>query len=180
MTAAIRYAKALYELAEVHKSVAAIAAPAAALNEALADPTVIAALNNPRLAPSDRSALAKSMAKAVNAPALLANTLNLLAANNRLPLLPGVLTSFQSMADESAGLIRAQVQTAVELTPEQQKTLAAKLKTFTGAKEISLTQTTQPSLIGGFRALFAGQVWDTSLSGSLARLKSQLTQTAAK
>ncbi|MBI1308309.1 MAG: ATP synthase F1 subunit delta [Proteobacteria bacterium] len=179
-TAALRYAKALFELAQTHKQLPALTSPVSALAAALADATIAAALTNPRLEPSQRSKLATAMARAVAAPALLANTLNLLASNNRLALLPDVLQAFQSLADAAAGLARVQLQTATAFTPEQLTTLKSLIKAQLKATSVEVEQSLQPGLIGGFRALYGGQVWDASVSGQLARLKTRLQMAATR
>ena len=176
MTAANRYAKALFELAQSHKQLAAVTSPVATLAEAIADASIARALHNPKLSDSQRTQFAKTLAKSVNAPALLANTLGLLAQNNRLSLLAETLAAFQTLANESAGITQLTVQSAQPLSAEQRTHLEAFVKKDAKSNGVKITETLQPELIAGFRAFFNGKVWDTSLSGNLARLKTSLTQ----
>lgn len=174
MSAANRYALALFQLAEQAGKLLDFAKPVAELLAVL--PSVATTLHNPRLTPAQRTALATALAAAVQAPTLLANTLQVLAANRRLALLPDVLTHLQSLLDAAQGTSRVRVESATELTEAQRVKLATLLTTLAGTKQVVLQDTVQPRLLGGFRAFVNGQVWDASVQGGLARLQSSLRE----
>lgn len=174
MTAASRYAKALFDLSVEHKQQSAVTASVQALADAVADDTMAATLANPRLTPAQRTQLVNSMAKAVKAPALLANTLGVLAANNRVALIPAVLEQFLELNDAQSGVTRVDVATAAPLTDAQRTKISKMIKDYTKAADVQLNETLDASLKGGFRAFFNGQVWDASLSGHLSRIGSRL------
>lgn len=174
MTAASRYAKALFDLSVEHKQQSAVTASVQALAAAVADDTVAATLANPRLTPAQRTQLVNSMAKAIKAPALLANTLGVLAANNRVALIPAVLEQFLELNDAQSGVTRVDVATAAPLTDAQRTKISKMIKDYTKATDVQLNETLDTSLKGGFRAFFNGQVWDASLSGHLSRIGSRL------
>lgn len=176
MTAASRYAKALFELAEDQKQLAALTAPIATLAEILKDEVLHRELHNPKLSPKQRAAYAQAIAADIKAPQLLTGTLGLLAQKNRLSLLPEIVDAFQLRAEEKAGITRLAVQTAQTLTEDQRKHLKALVLKHTKGNDVILTETEQPDLIAGFRASFAGKVWDTSLTTGLARLRNTLTK----
>lgn len=176
MTAATRYAKALFQLAQEQRQLDALTTPVALLAEALRDTTLHHALSNPKLSSTQRADLAADLAKAVKAPALLAQTLGVLAQKHRLALLPEMLDAFQQLAEQHAGIIRLSVQSAEPLTADQRQRLEEIVMKDTGSTGVIFHETTQSDLIAGFRASFAGKVWDTSLSGGLARLRSSLTK----
>jgi len=174
MTAANRYAKALFALSVEHKQQGAVTASVQALAAAVADDTVAATLANPRLTPAQRTQLAASMVKAVKAPALLGNTLNVLAANNRIALIPAVLEQFLELNDAQSGITHVEVASATPLTDIQRAKISKLIQEHTKATDIRLNETLDASLKGGFRAFFNGKVWDASLSGRLARIGSRL------
>ena len=179
MTVAVRYAKATLgvaqqEAAQFNTFINAVAT----LAEAVVAPAILAGLRNPRLTPAQRLQLASSMAKAVQAPKALANLLGVLAQNRRLALLPEVLTALQEAIAANAGIVQATVHTAQPLTDTQKITLKVQIKAHQKAKDVRLTEVVQPELLGGFRAMFGGLVWDTSLRGKLNRLKTLLQQQA--
>ena len=173
-TAAQRYAQALFELAQAGGQLPALIQPMAQLQAVL--PQVAKSLANPRLSAAQRRQLAHTLATAVQAPAVLANTLKLMADNRRLGLLPDVLQHLQALTDAASGTARIRVETAQPLTPEQRTQLAEILAPLAKAKQIELAETVQPRLLAGVRAFVNGQVWDASLRGRLTRLQTSLRQ----
>jgi F-type H+-transporting ATPase subunit delta len=176
MTAATRYAQALFELAEDAGQLPALAAPMVSLAEVLEDETLRRALENPKLTPAHRLNLARAIAADIKAPPLLAKTLSLLAHNNRLLLLPEVLDACLRLAEEKEGILRLAVQTAEPLSDDQRKHLKTVVLQQTGSAGVIIHETTQPNLIAGFRATFGGMVWDTSVANGLARLRHSFTK----
>lgn len=173
--AARRYANALFQLAQDAQA-SAVQQALASLQPALADPDIQAGLVNPGLSRAQRVQLAQAVAAAVKAPKALAGTLQALAANNRLSLLPQVATEYQNLADAAAGIARVRVQSVEKLTDAQRKQLQDMVKAHLKAKAVELEETIDPSLLGGFRAFFGGRVWDASLTGNLSRLATRLKQ----
>jgi ATP synthase F1 delta subunit len=174
MTAASRYANALFAIADSSKAQQPVATAVTALVAALDDSAIAEALANPRLTPAQRKQLAASMAKAVKAPQALADTLGVVATNNRLGMLSGILKSYLSLHDASLGVTHVQLTTAAPLTDAQRTKLTALIKKHTSSTDIRLDETVDTALKGGFRAFFNGKVWDASLSGQLARISSRL------
>jgi F-type H+-transporting ATPase subunit delta len=173
-TAAQRYAQALFQLAQANGQLSALAQPLAHLQAVV--PQLAGSLAIPRLTPPQRRQLALSLAQAVQAPPLLANTLRLMADNRRLELLPDMLAHLQSLMDAANGTARLQIETAHPLSPQQRAQLEQVLAPLAGASKIELVETMQPRLMAGVRAFVNGQVWDASLRGRLARLQASLSQ----
>lgn len=178
--AASRYAKALFALSVEHKQQAAVAAAVQALALAVKDDVVAATLHNPRLNATQRRQFAAAMAQAVKAPALLESTLGVLAANNRLSLVPSVMAQFMEKNDAQNGVTRVDVAVATVLTNAQRDTIRQMVKEYTKADDVQLNETLEANLKGGFRAFFNGQVWDASLSGHLTRLGTRLRAAIAE
>lgn len=175
MTAAAhRYAAAMFQLAAQGKQAAAVGNAVAALSQAVADVALARGLGGQQLSRGQRLQLAQAMAKAAKAPPVMENTLKLMAANNRLADVPAMLKAYGELSDNAAGIVPIQVRTAARLTEQQRLQLRMLVKNYTHAKDTRLEETVDPTLIGGFRALFAGRAWDTSLSGGLARLAARL------
>lgn len=172
MTAARRYANALFQLGAEAGQTAAVQESLAALQPSLSE--LQGALANPVLSRAQRAQFAQTIAKAIKAPKVLANTLQTLAANNRLALLPEVATTYQTLTDTAAGTARVRVQSVQKLSDAQRTELKTLVKAHMHAKTVELEETTEPSLLGGFRAFFGGQVWDASLTGNLNRLATRL------
>ena len=105
---------------------------------------------------------------------LTLNFLLLMAQRRRGNLLPEVLEAFLQLAEERAGLVRAEVRSAVELSEEQKEQLRQRLAAYTGSKILLQTQTDK-SLRGGMIARVGDTVLDGSLTTQLERLHRQLT-----
>lgn len=180
VSAAARYARALYQLAQQNKGLSAVLAAAAALKDVLADAELATLLAQP-LPAGLRGKLAHSLSTSANLPESLANTVGLMARNNRLSLLPAMLEALQTMADAEASITRVRVETVAPLSAAQKDSLTKQVAALVkGGKHIVLEETANPSLKAGVRAFFAGYVWDASLAGSLERLKTRLTQAVSQ
>ena len=69
---------------------------------------------------------------------------------------------------------KAKVVSSVELSGQQQKSLATKLKQITGAKQIKLALKVDPELIGGFTVEMGSTFIDTSIKNQLSQLANTL------
>ena len=107
---------------------------------------------------------------------LTLNFLLLLARRRRVGLLPEVLNACMELFDERAGVIIAEVRSAVELDEEQADNLRASLAAYTG-KEIRLQARIDKKVRGGLIAQVGDTVFDGSLTTHLQRLHRQLVGT---
>ena len=107
---------------------------------------------------------------------LTLNFLLLLARRRRVGLLPEVLNACMELFDERAGVIIAEVRSAVELDEEQAENLRASLAAYTG-KEIRLHCRIDKKVRGGLVAQVGDTVFDGSLTTHLQRLHRQLVST---
>lgn len=94
------------------------------------------------------------------------NMISLMADNGRLKLLPEVNAQFESLRAQAEGKVDAQVISAYALSAEQEKVITSALKNKLG-RDVTITASTDKSLIGGV-IIKAG---DTIIDGSM---KSQL------
>ena len=101
------------------------------------------------------------------------NFIQLMADNNRLVLLPDVVTVFKHISEEDAKALSADVYTAAELDADQLDKIAASLAKRTG-KTVNLHQHTDPSLLSGARIVAGDLVIDGSLKAKLEKLKTEL------
>ncbi len=95
---------------------------------------------------------------------------NIVARKNRESLLEFVATEFETQYNLMKGIQRAQVVSAVPLTPELRQQLGEKLANETG-KTIQLEEMIDPSLIGGFVLTVGDKQIDSSVKHSLRKLK---------
>ena len=101
------------------------------------------------------------------------NLIQLMADNNRLALLPDVVTVYKFISEEDAKALSADVFTAHELDQAQLDSISASLAKRTG-KTINLTQQVDASLLSGARIVAGDLVIDGSLKAKLAKLQTEL------
>lgn len=162
-----RYAAALFQAASAKGEEQKVQADLGSAHKLLLD--AMGALRHPRVPPaSKKKLLHDAIGDKVGATTL--NFLNLLVDKKRFELMVMVSAVYAKLAAEKRGAAKAHVRTAKPLSPEEQKTLAAKLKNFSG-KEIELDVKEDPELIGGIAVKIGDWVLDSSLRGQLRRLK---------
>jgi len=96
--------------------------------------------------------------------------LMLLIDRNRIALLDGVSQKFLELSYKQESIEIAKVISSVQLSAQQQKNLAEKLKVITGAKQIKLALKVDPQLIGGFTVEIGSKFIDTSIRGQLKQI----------
>ena len=76
--------------------------------------------------------------------------------------------------NEKAEASRPEQSSSIQLSADQQKEIAEKLKIITGAKQIKLALKIDPQLIGGFTIEIGSKMIDTSIRGQLKQISSLL------
>ena len=168
-TAARPYARAVYQQATETSSVEGWGDALGLMAAVVSDAAMIEVLDNPQLGKEHKGELLlKVVGDKLNEQQK--NLVKLMAENGRLKALPEVVAQFEVYRAEAEGKIDAEVVSAFPLSDEQEKTIVATLKAKLG-REITLSTTTDESLIGGV-VIKAG---DTIIDGSM---KSQLESLA--
>jgi len=103
-----------------------------------------------------------------------ANFVRVLAGNGRLSLLPEIAALFEIQRRDAEGTIQAEMVTAFAATEAQQTRVVASLRKRLG-REIELSCSIDPGLIGGAVIRAGDLVIDGSIRGKLERLGSALT-----
>jgi len=101
------------------------------------------------------------------------NLVKLLAANNRLSILPEIFGLFEDLKTQHQGVRQVTVLSAFDLSETQQKVLARVLKKRLGA-EVEMMVEKDPSLIGGVEIRAGDLVIDGSVRGKLHKLATEL------
>ncbi len=103
------------------------------------------------------------------------NFLALLAENGRLGCLPELAAQYEALRAEVENMIDVEVVSALPLSAQQQATLSAALaKRF--KRQVRITETVDPTLVGGAVVRAGDLVIDGSLKGRLERLEQQVAQ----
>lgn len=135
---------------------------------AVADARVASLIGNPHVLRTDLVALVAEVAGAAG-DGKAHNFIQLLAANNRLALLPQVAAQYEALRAEVENTVDVTVASAFPLTAEQADKLAQAL-TRRLRRTVRLTATVDSSLIGGAVVRAGDFVIDGSLRGRVERL----------
>lgn len=120
-----------------------------------------------------KSVLRQIAADKVN-PFLL-NFLMLLVDRNRLVFLSSILKQYQTLLKELNQTVTAEVTSAVDLSEEQKEAIKQKVLNIAKARQVDLSITVDPSLLGGLIIKVGSQIIDASLKGQIRRIGLQLT-----
>lgn len=171
-----RYAKALFGLAVEKGRVEAWANALLSLKQAaVGSPDLADVLSNPVYSREQRRAIVEKLAAALSLDAEPANLLFLLGDRNRLSYLAAVVDTFQGLADQHLGRVRARVTSAVRLEESAAQALADSLAKATQAK-VLLDRVVDPAILGGVVAEVGSLVYDGSVRTQLEDLRNQLKQ----
>jgi F-type H+-transporting ATPase subunit delta len=173
--AALRYAKALMELAQEQKKATQIEAEMRTIldtiteNESLQD-----VLASPILKTADKESVLNELYS--KADPLTHELFALLGRNKRVGMLGEVANQFIRLYEKLQGQDVAKVTTAVPLTSELEAKILAQLKQITGS-DVALENEVDPSLIGGFILRVGDLEYNASVANTLANLKRDLIHT---
>jgi len=100
--------------------------------------------------------------------------LMLLVDRGRIAILDTIAEKFLELSYKKESIEIAKVTSSIKLSTEQQKNIALKLKSITGAKQIKLALRVDPKLIGGFTVEIGSKLIDTSIRGQLKQISNLL------
>lgn len=171
---AFRYARALFDAALEQQSLETVIRDAGSLSRIYLDvPELADFFANPGIPLDEKKMLLNSRIKTGLTP-LTANLLDLLTDNDRLVVLPEILTVFKELHHNHAGIARAEVTVAAAITPGIEDKLKASLEKVFGYKQVELTTTVNPGIIAGAIVRIGDKIIDGSYRGKLEMLKRQV------
>ena len=98
----------------------------------------------------------------------------LLVERGRIENLDSIAQKFLELSFKQESIEIAKITSSIQLSADQQKEIAEKLKIITGAKQIKLALKIDPQLIGGFTIEIGSKMIDTSIRGQLKQISSLL------
>jgi F-type H+-transporting ATPase subunit delta len=170
---AARYAEALFAVAQERYAVEAVREELADLVQAVDSvPELRMLLARPDL-PADMKLAAVRSALGDQVSATVSGLLDALVRHGRGELAEEVAEAFGELADDAAGVVRAEARSVVPLTPEQRRRLVGALARTTG-RRVELEEAIDPSVLAGVRLWVGDRLIDGSAAGRLERLREQL------
>lgn len=172
MTDMKEYASALFLLCKEENTIDTVRAELDALKRVLAEnPEYTKLLDTPAMKKEERLALAEVAFGGFSE--YLLNVILILAERHLASGLPRLCDEFASLFDEERGILRAEAVTAVAMSDEQTKRLAAKLGERTG-KTVIIKNTVDPAMLGGVKLRYGGTQLDGTVKASLDRFERAL------
>ena len=170
--AALRYAKAVLNLAKDSGKEVEVNASMLVISEAIAESKELSiVLNSPVIKATEKvKALNAIFADSIDEITL--GVIALLGENKRLPLLKLVASQYSVLYDHYKLIDTAKVTTAVPLTKDLTEKVLAKIKELTG-NEASIENVVNPDIIGGFILRVGDIQYDASISNNFNKLKRQ-------
>lgn len=171
--AAIRYAKAILEIAQANNNTANVATDMNSI--------VNAVKGSKELRNFLQSPIIKGEVKYASLVEIFAaaqketkSLFQLLLTNKRFELLPNIASDFQALVNELNGVEIAKVTTAFPLTAELEAKVLAKIKEFSN-KTITIENIVDESIIGGFILTMGDQQYNASVASRLQNLKREFS-----
>ena len=168
---AARYSQAVFELAREECQLDRLSGDVGRVRDAYASSEDLRTLiGSPVYTREEAERAITAIAERMGISRTLANTLALMAAKRRLFTLPLLLDRIDAMIDEENGVTEAEVMTARALTDSETRQVRDVLHGKTG-KEIRLTVSVDPDLIGGMVVRLGSRLVDSSIRTKLSNLR---------
>ncbi|MCO6180305.1 F0F1 ATP synthase subunit delta [Ciceribacter sp. RN22] len=171
-----RYASSLFELALEAGAVDTVGADLdrfQAMIDVSADLKRL--VQSPVFSAEDQVKAVAALCEKAGIGGLVGNFLKVVAGNRRLFAIAGMITAFRRIAARHRGEITAEVTSAHALSGGQENELKAALKGVTG-KDVAVSVTVDPSILGGLIVKVGSRQIDTSLRTKLSTLKLALKE----
>lgn len=173
--AAIRYAKAVLDQANHAKISEVVFGDMKSIQETLAGSKELrVVLQSPVVKAEDKKqALLQIFEKNSD---VTKGLIQILSSNKRINLLGGVAGAYVDLYNNSKGVKVATVITAVAITPEIQATVLSKVKEMTGSENVTIHNTIDDSIIGGFILRVGDLQYNASIANQLGNLKREFSK----
>ena len=167
---AVPYAEALLDLAKSNDSLKDTTNDINIVSQFLANSSDLKKfLGNPLITKDAK----KNVIKDILGEQISGSTLKFLLVlvdKGRIEVLEVIAQKFLELSYKQDSIEIAKITSSIQLSAEQQKTIAEKLKAITGAKQIKLALKVDPQLIGGFTIEIGSKMIDTSIRGQLKQI----------
>ncbi len=171
--AAIRYAKAILEIADSKKSAAEVSVDMALIATTIAGNLELHSfIQNPLIKTDTKKDVVLEVFASVNA--VTKSLFHLLLENKRFEILEAIALEYNKLFDIMNGVEVAKVTTAIPMDAALEAKVSAKIATFSN-KKITIENTVDPSIIGGFILRIGDKQYNASIANRLQVLKRELS-----
>jgi F-type H+-transporting ATPase subunit delta len=169
----IRYARALFSLAQEGKKLDTVADDLDGIKSLLVNSSDFSSfVDNPLLSSSKQSEVVNELFSG-KVDKLTSDFLELICRKKRLNQLVEIILAFDSLLLDQRNQVHAEVTSASVLDDQQMDDIRSNLEAMT-QKSVILNTKKDKGLIGGFKVLIDGVIIDSSVKYQLAKLKEKL------
>tara|TARA_R100000541_G_scaffold18151_1_gene27933 strand:- start:752 stop:1291 length:540 start_codon:yes stop_codon:yes gene_type:complete len=173
--AAIRYAKAVLEQANEAKLGNVVFGDMKSVAATIENSKELrAVLNSPVIKGEDKKKALMAIFEGNSE--VTKGVIDILDSNKRINLLGAVAESYVSLYNEAQGVKVAHVTTAVPLSSELETKVLAKVKEMTGSDLVTIENTIDESIIGGFILRVGDLQYNASIANQLDSIKREFTK----
>ncbi|HJF30418.1 MAG TPA: F0F1 ATP synthase subunit delta [Sporosarcina psychrophila] len=171
--AAKRYAQALFELAQKNGQTGPIQEDLIELKKVFQTNKELGQLlDSPRLKTVKKKELLADLFKGANQ--LILNTLFVMIDKKRIDEVVNLVDEFTAFSNDAAGIAEAKVYSTRLLTADESQAISTAFAQKIGKQALRIENIIDPSLIGGIRLQIGNNIYDSSVSAKLERLKRDL------
>ena len=173
---ATRYATALFDLANEADDISILEKNVDTLTRAIDESTDLNSLiSSPIYSRDQQKSAIGAIAKKMGMSGIMINTLSLMAEKRRLFVVPTFLSVLNDLISESKNEITAEVVSAQSLSKGQVEKLGKSLKNNFG-KDVKISATVDPTLIGGMVVKVGSRMIDTTIRAKLNSLQNTMKE----
>ncbi len=172
-TAANRYAKALFQLAQEQNVLTEVTEDLREVKIAFKENSeLFQLLDSPKIEDDKKKAILSEIFASVQ-PIIL-NTVKLLVDKKRIHEVVSVIDAFVSLANNAQGVADAVVFSTRALDEEEKNRISTAFAQKVGKTALHITNEIDHTLLGGIRVQIGNQIYDNSVATKLAGLKREL------
>ena len=170
--AAIRYAKAILDLAQAKSVASAVSQDMILIANTIGGNLELNTfIQNPTLKATVKNSAISEVFASVNG--VTKGLFQLLLENKRFEILEAIALEYNTLFDEANGIEVANVTTAIAMTSELEAKVLAKIATLSN-KKITIKNIIDPAIIGGFILRIGDNQYNASVANRLQVLKREL------
>lgn len=174
-----KYAAALFTIVLDNGALEEVETQLVGIRDAVREnPELSGFLNHPILAREAKKEVVEKLFADTIQPVLI-KFLSVVIDRGRIELLEEMTDEFVRLSHEARHLAEATVRTAVPLTEDEEKSLKERLQALTG-KDVSITATVDPSILGGMIVKIGDRMIDGSMIRQLQELKATILKQDTK
>ena len=172
--AAIRYAKAILEIADSKNVTSEVSADMALIASTIQSNSELSSfIQNPLVKTDAKKDVVSEVFASVNP--VTQSIFQLLLENKRFEILGGIAVEYNKLFDIMNGVEVAKVTTAVPMDAELEAKVSAKIASISSSKKITIENIVDPAILGGFILKIGDKQYNASIADRLQVLKRELS-----